>query len=116
MAELQVVRLEGSKVVQAKNIPTSLLAGESGTSSSSSTLYLLPLDICFLSNTTSLLMKLHGWPNTSQLVKSHLRDKEVAVVGRMAQYKAPYKVTAKEMEKADTDTMHNNLFKLSPTQ
>jgi len=59
-AEVQVVVLVGKRVEQAKNIPTSLLAGESGTSSNSSTLYLLPLTICFLNSFTSLLMKLQG--------------------------------------------------------
>ena len=41
---------------------------------------------------------------------------EMAELGSTAQYKAPYKVTAREMEKADTDTMHSTLFRVSPTQ
>jgi len=49
-------------------------------------------------------------------VKSHLTGRVVAELGKTAQYSAPYKVTAKEMEKADTDTMHSNLFNVSPTQ
>jgi len=116
IAELQVEMFEGRRVLQAKNIPTSLFAGQSGTSNSSSKLYRLPTSISCFDSTTSLLMKLHGCPTTSQLVKSHLILKEEAVLGSIAQYKPPYMETAKNIEKAETDTIQNNLLSVSPTQ
>jgi hypothetical protein len=63
-----------------------------------------------------LLTKVQGWPTTVQLVKSHLTGMTVAELGRIAQYSPPYRVTAKEIEKAATEAIHNNLFRESPTQ
>ena len=52
----------------------------------------------------------------SQLVKLHLTGIVIAELGRIAQYSAPYKVTAIEIEKAETDTMQSSLFNVSPIQ
>ena len=116
IAEVQVAEFTGRRVEHAKNIPTSLLAGVSGKSSNSSTLYLFPLTMCVSTSFTWLLMKLQGWPTTSQLVKSHLTGITCALLGKMAQYSPPYSVTARKMVKVATETKHNNLFKLSPSQ